>query len=443
MSIPLRNTRRKRRRSYADYPPKRRKPSGPRSDPFRVILYLVLIAGCVWVYFNQETARSFMANTLRGPQPAATQQADSSTAPELEAASQQAASAEELAAQAEGFYREGQLVEAVALYEQAAELSPNTIDYYVQAARLYLFQAAMQYGDSREETLALAAKAAERAILADPFSPEGYAISGKVQDWQGDAEQALSTIRRALEINERYPLAQSYYAEALIDLARWDQARESIQFALELAPDHVDVRRDYAYILESLADYNAAATQYEAALALHPNLPFLRMALARSYRQLERYDEALDIFFEVQVVQPNNALIPYEIGRTYETYIGDPNSALEYFQQAVTLDENFSTPWIRIGTIRYLQGSYNQAIPSYERAIELGVENADLYLQLGMSYALEGQCGQAVRNLQEAQNRAEGDQRILDIAAEGFTICEQPTPVPVDVLGTPTVQPTP
>ena len=53
MGISLKNQRRRGRRSYAKYE-RRNRGSGPRNDPFRIAIYLVLIAGLVWVYFNQE-----------------------------------------------------------------------------------------------------------------------------------------------------------------------------------------------------------------------------------------------------------------------------------------------------------------------------------------------------------------------------------------------------
>ncbi|GAB4472440.1 MAG: hypothetical protein Kow00124_10490 [Anaerolineae bacterium] len=437
MGISLRDRRRRRRPSYADYRPRRR-PQGPRNDPFRILLYLVLIAGGIWVYFNQEATLRALDAIVNGQETAADVESSGSPAGAPQAVEQPGGqSAQEIAALAEAAYQEGKLTDAIDLYTQAAELEPNNVEYHRQVARLLIFSAAMQYGDRREATLEQAAQAANRAILADPFSPAGYAIQGKVQDWQGNPEAALSTILRALEIDSTYALGQSYYAEALMDLTRWDQALETIRYALELEPNSVDIRRDYAYILESLGDYDSAATQYEAALALHPNLSLLKMALARTYRQVGRYNEALDIFFDVQVLEPNNALVQYEIGRTYETYIGDPNTALEYFDQAVSLDESFATPWVRIGTIRYLQGSYSQAVVAFERALALGVENADVYLQLGMAYANEGRCDLAEGYLLQAQNLSQGDELILDVAQSGFEICAQPTPIPSDVLGTP------
>ncbi len=437
MGIPLRDQRRKRRRSYADYrPPNPNR--GPRDDPFRVVFYVLAIAGLVWTYFNQDAVRAHLAGAPTTPAVAAESALTAGPTPLPEQAQAGDTSAAALAALADQAYRAGKLADAIDYYQQAAEADPTVIDYQVQAARLLLFTSAMQYGQQREETLAAAEKAANAAILVDPFNPAGYAILGKVYDWQGHPEQALSTILQGLDYDPNYVLGLSYYAEAQVDLDRWDQAIETIEQALAVAPDNVDVRSDYAYIMERLGDYAAAATQYESALALHPNLPHLRMALGRSYRVLGRYDEAQDQFFEVQLMEPSNALVPFELGLTYETYIGDPNTALDYYERAVELDEAFGSAWLRVGTLRFGQERYTDAIAAFERALALDATNSDIYFQLGLSYANEGRCDTAVRYLQEAQSRAEGDERILDAVEAGYELCSRPTPIPVDVIGTPT-----
>lgn len=446
MSISLRNNRnRRRRRSYADYRPRQRN-QGPGNDPLRIILYLILIAGGIWVYLNPELTTDSVRNIFAGEEisirlPFLNGGTDGTPDPALITPQPEIMTDRDLAEQASEAVHSGDFETGIDLYRQAAVLAPNNVDYPVEVAHLLLYQSAMAHGETREQLQADAEDAANSAILADPFSPKGYAILGKIQDWQGKPEEALTTLLRAIELDNTYPEGQSYYAEAQLDVERWDQALETIEYALELAPDNVHVRRDYAYILESLADYEGASTQYEAALAIEPNFAFLKMALARTYRQVGRNTEAIDTLFDLQVLYPNNALIQYEIGRTYETYIGDPNTALEYFEAAVNLADDFTSAWLRIGTLRYQQGSYSQAIPALERALEGDAGNPEVYLQLGLSYANQNQCDRAIPYLMQAQQEAPDNEIIQEAALSGFDICQQPTPDPASIP-TATAQPT-
>ena len=419
MGIPIGGGRkRRRRRSYADYKPPSRRDDRPRSDPFRVFFYVVVIGALLWVYRNQDRVKSEFVSQVSeaaavvGPTPTPTPLP------------------EEFAQLGYESYQQGRLPEAIEYYRQAALYAPNTVEYHAQVARLLIFHSAMNYGEAREALLEEAAQAANGAILAAPESPDGYAVMGLALDWIGRPDEAASQLARALENNPDYALGHAYLAEALMDLDRWDAAQEEAEFALGLDPNLVDVRRGYAYVLESLGDYAGAAVQYEAAIMLHPRLPFIYMALGRNYRQLGRYQEAIDTFFKVDQIVPQNALVYYEVGRTYHTYIGDPNSALEYYEQAIDIDPAFVNAWIRIGEVRYLAGNYAQAILAFEKALELGADAVDIYYQLGLAYAQQGDCGQALPYLREARNRSGGDERIQDIVNAGFELCAEPTPGP-------------
>lgn len=424
MGIPIGGGgRRGRRRSYADYRPSNRR-QRPRSDPFRVVFYLVLIAGGIWVYLNPDVLRGQFESLSLGSQ---TQPGEEPVGPPSDAAT---ADTVDYAAQAEDFYSQGQLEEAINTYQQAGVSDPTVVEYPFQEARLLLYSSSMEYGDRRDAILQLALDAANRAILANLEDPRGYAILGKIKDWQGKPEEALNDIQRALELQKDLPIANSYLAEALVDLNRWDQAQTTIEYAYSLDPNNVDVRRDYAYVMESLGDYVSAAAQYEAAVQLEPNLPSIRMALGRAYRVNGRFTEALDQFFSVETLFPTNALVPYEIGRTYETYVGDPTSAIESYERAVELDQDFAAPWVRLGVLYYDQGNYPQAALAFEQAVALGVDSVDVYLQLGLAHANVGECAKAMQPLQTARSMSPDDERVTDLVNSALELCSLPTPTP-------------
>lgn len=442
MGIPLKDRRRRiRRRSYANYKP----PSpnrGPRNDPFRIVVYLVLIAAGVWAYLNQDTVSAWLyegAPVTEGRPAASAADSAARTAAREEGNT----TASDFEVQAEAAYLEGNLPEAIDLYRQAAEADPNNVNNHVQVARLLIYEAGLMTGEESAATLEEALEAANEAVLVDPYDPAGYAIMGKVYDWQGRPDQASSTILQALDIDENYALAHSYLAEAFVDLDRWEQAQVSIEQALSLQPDHVDIRRDYGYVLENLGDYAAAATQYEAALRLHPRLPYLHVALARVHRELDNYETALDELFEAQAVSPSNPMIALEIGRTYETYIGDTTEALSYYERVVDLDESYGSAWQRMGSLRYFNGHYGDAIVAFEQAIALDALPDDLLYQVGLSYAQEGRCETAQTYLDRAQAAAGENEIVLEAIQSGYEICSAPTPSPGDLTGTPGLTGTP
>lgn len=434
MSISLKEQRRKkRRRSYADWKPPGNR--GPRNDPFRIIFYLVAIAAGIWVILNQDVVKAELFGEDAAGQVAAGEDGRAAlstrrSATDTEGGASETTDSTDLEMQAEAAFQDGQLEQAVEYYRQAAEANPENVNNYVQVARLLIYQAAVSPSYQSEELLAQALEAAETAILVDPFDPAGYAIKGKVYDWQGRPDQASSTILRALDIDKDYALAHSYLGEAYVDLNRWDQAEEELSQAVALDPNQVDIRRDYGYMYEMFGDYAAASIQYEAALQQHPRLIPVRVALARILREQGSYEEALDQLFEAQSVDPSNALVAYEMGRTYETYIGDTDSALEYYSRATELAENFGSPWVRMASLRYFQGRYADSIIAFERAIALDALPDTLLYQVGLAYANDDRCDTAIQYLDEALAAAAGDELITDAVNSGYELCSAPTPTP-------------
>jgi tetratricopeptide (TPR) repeat protein len=431
LSISLKERRRRsKRRSYANWKPPGN--NGPRNDPFRIVFYLVAIGVCVWVYFNVDLVRAeLFGDDADGREGRAASregggrrlQSDSTTD-----GGDSAGSADEVVAQAEQAYQQGQLSDAIEYYREATELAPDDASNYVQIARLLVYQSAITPGARSTELLQEAMEAADNAILVDPFDPAGFAIKGKVYDWQGRPDQASSTILQAIDIDKEYGLAHAYLAEAYVDLTRWDQAEQAIEQALALEPEHVDVRREYGYMFEMFGDYAAAATQYEAAARLHPRLVPIRIALARVYRELGKTDEALDQLFEAQTVNSSSPLVAYEIGRTYEVYLGNTESALEYYTRAANLDDTYGSPWVRMASLRYFAGRYADAIVAFERAIALDALPEALKYQVGLAYANENRCDTAIRYLEEAQALAVDNELVMDAVNSGFELCQQTPP---------------
>lgn len=422
MGIPLGGGN-KRRRSYADYGPRYQNPRD--NDPFRIAFYIAAIIGLGWVYFNQEdvTSQEFLPEIgflAAGEQGGAAIGARPTATP--------AVTALDLAAQAEEALSQARIEEAIDFYEQAARLDPANPQYPFEVARLSTYLSLIQYGEEREATLQRAFEASQLAILADPDSPLGYAIEGKVADWQGRPEEAVNSITEAISIDDQWGVAYGYLAEAQIDLQRYEQAQESISTALQLSPQSVDVRRDYGYVLENLGDYPGAAIQFESALAIEPNFTPLQFSLALNYFVTGRYNEAVDILLELGALYPQNALLQYQIGIIYETGIGDQNSALEFYEAAVELDDSYARPWVRIGAIEFFRGNWALTTAPLERALASGADSTAIQYQLGLAYAQRGDCPQALPYLQEAYSRAPEDELVQDIVATGYSLCGQAPP---------------
>lgn len=171
---------------------------------------------------------------------------------------------------------------AIQEYNQAIELDPDFARAYAGLAETYVLLP--EYGGASIPEIGPDARAAvEKALALDPNSSAAYTASGYLKyrfewDWAG----AEADFRRAIDLEPDYATAHQWYAELLIVLRRFDEARAEAQTAYELdplAPAGILVR---AITLELDGQMAAAIEEYKAALELAPDfaIPTYFLALA-------------------------------------------------------------------------------------------------------------------------------------------------------------------
>jgi tetratricopeptide (TPR) repeat protein len=83
-------------------------------------------------------------------------------------------------------------------------------------------------------------------------------------------EKAADEYRRALEVRARFLDIRSKYAEALLGMEQWDEAREQLQIILDNNPDFTTARLRLGLVLFRNGDEEGAREQWERCLADDP-----------------------------------------------------------------------------------------------------------------------------------------------------------------------------
>jgi tetratricopeptide (TPR) repeat protein len=360
---------------FSYHPPK------PRINPYRLMLWLGLILGAVWLLFQVQQGQ---VESPFAPTPTPTRAAES------------------YVQEGQALYEAGKLddpvgVDAIDAYQEATRLHPDNAALWAELARVQTYSSGLLSTDqSKLDRLDEALDSIDQALALNPDSSDAHAIRALVLDWMAtnpltpaNEREALLTEARneavqALALDSRNTLGLVYYAEVLLDQQDWIQAQENIELALQLDPNSMDAHRVYAAVLESLGQYRRSIEEYEKAAQINPNLTFLYIRIGYTYRHLQVYDKAL-----------------------------------EYFAQAASinqqLDINDPTPYIGIAKTYTRQGEFFAAALNAERALEFDPTNADTYGQLGVIYVrsrnFEGalpvlQC--AVEGCEARENEAGG-----------------------------------
>ena len=349
-------------------------------------------------------------------------------------------SPESLVTEAENLFRDGKLLQSIVAYQEAIKASPQNPSLYIALARIQVWVG--QYEEAKAN--------AENALLLNPESSMAYAVHAWALDFLGGEQnraEALDSIQKAIELDDRNALAHAYYAEILIDTGlfeNYDQASEHSKIALSLDPTLLEARRARAYVLENVGadryNYELAVQEYRAAIEINPNIPILHMELGRNLRFLEVYDEAIKEFTFANTLNPSDPEPDLLISRTYAT-IGDYAKAIQYAEQAVK--DRATDPNLRgnYGVMLFRNFLYQQALEQLERAVKGGTSEDGLpitglslaaggrvveyYYTYGLALARTNRCGDALQIAQQLQTAVPLDENATFAAEEMIRICQE------------------
>ncbi len=396
------------------------KPGGQRSNPWRILVYIVLIASGILLTRLVEAGR---VKPLLLPTPFPTRTANS------------------YVEQGSAYFSAGDLNGAIEAYEMAAKLEPANGRILAELARIQTYSSELttNYQD-RKARLEGAMASIDQAVALSPDDSFVHAIRALVYDWAAAAQDSISernqflnqaetSAVRANQLDPEDPLTLAYYAEVLTDQQKWAQALDLAESAVEQAEGRsdemgdtrMDVYRVYATVLESIGLYRRAIEEYEKAAAITPNLTFLYLRIGVNYRELLDYDKALEYFN--RAAQINSQLtddpskqdpVPYiAIGKTYlqqgEFFVAALNMA-----RALAINPSDPDMYGQLGIVYYKARNYESAIPVLHCAVEgcSAEESQAVLCELGYAEcgqdATEGSfVGQNVSGLQLASGSLE------------------------------------
>jgi DNA-binding winged helix-turn-helix (wHTH) protein/Flp pilus assembly protein TadD len=192
-----------------------------------------------------------------------------------------------------GRMKEADLRKSVACFESAIGQDPKYALAYSGLADVYSLFAQLGMLPSadagrRAEELATA------ALQMDEGLPEAHAALGdakKLFDW--DYAAAEKDYLRALELDPNYADGHHRYASLLAATGRVEQAVSEVRRAMELDPLSLSISVELAWIHYIARDFDSAMRQSWKTLVLEPTFAPAQNTLGLAYEQLEMYEEAI------------------------------------------------------------------------------------------------------------------------------------------------------
>lgn len=402
-----------------------------RSNPVRVIVLILLVAGAL--YINQVVVPATPPLFVPTPTP--------TSAPES------------FVQDAEAQIREGKINQAIETYKRAAKADPSNPSIYIVLARWQVL-----YGDYDG-----AMENVQNALLLNPDFALAKAVRGWILGKQGEFNAGELEIEEALEKDPNSALAYAYLAELQLDrinanaadLNTLQKAIDASIDAVERDPNLLEVRRARGLVLQNTTNHEEAIQEFEAAIAMNENLADLYLSLGISYRLTLDTARAEQAFLRAIALRPDDADPYAELAATYLN-AGDFSKGAQYAAEAVERDP--ADPFYQglLGTMYFKNFQYFESIPPLRLSVRGGLSPEGVqvtpmaltaedaasiayFSRYGIALAYQGECGEALQVAQELVQKVPGDENAAYNADVMIEECRLQADAPES---SPTLEPT-
>lgn len=270
--------------------------------------------------------------------------------------------------QATHYLAQNQYAEAIALYEQCIEQSPDTISLY-----WYLGLALLLKGDELE------AQSTWLSVLS--------------QDDPNQIHQFVDDLTTVLIVE----------AQRRLQYADFVAAEKICRQILDLDPTHEGAYLNIADVLFKQGRLEEAIACYQQLLNLKPNDVSIYNNLGVLFDLQGRFLEAIACYQTIIQNDPDNATAYYNLGQLSEQQ-GNITDAIAHYQKVIQLQPNNGAAYYNLGHLLDQQGQLDDAIACYRTLVMIDPESAKAYSYLGFALSQRGEFEQAMSCYQTALN---------------------------------------
>jgi predicted CXXCH cytochrome family protein len=173
----------------------------------------------------------------------------------------------------------------------------------------------------------------EKAMALDPESPDAYNTAGAVLFETGAVARAETALRRAIQLQPNSAPAHGNLANLLSATNRFDEARTHFEAALRYKENYNGARYNYALALTKVNRLNEAQSQVEAILATDPASAGAHELLGNIFGAKGQAAQAIQQFREAVRILPDFARANLSLGQALVDS-GDKAGALLYLRKA-------------------------------------------------------------------------------------------------------------
>jgi len=233
--------------------------------------------------------------------------------------------------------------------------------------------------------------------------------------WEGvaqfanrEADQAITTIERALELDPSFAFAHyQLSAFCLFDnqLPRAEQALIDARKHRYKFPERIVYYADALHAQFIEKDIPKAHSIFKTLTRLYPSDVIAKQALTQIYMAQRRIDEAISVCKDILELDPGSRETMVLLGTLYESK-GDSRSAVEIYEKMIAGYPTSADGYTHLGDLYAAEGDVNRANEAYDKAAAIEPDRFDLYPKRARLFQMQGRFREAETLLLQAETMA-------------------------------------
>ncbi len=186
----------------------------------------------------------------------------------------------------------------------------------------------------------------------------------------GKLQEAELSQRKAIEIKPDFAEAHSNLGNILNDLGKLQEAELSQRKAIELKPSFAEAHYNLGNILKDLDKLQEAEKSFRKVIEIKPDFANAHLNLGTIFRDLGKLKEAEKSFRKVIEIKPDFAEAHSNLGNILKDLDKLQEAELSY-RKAIEIKPNYAMAYHNLGNILKDVGKFYDAINHYKKAIKL------------------------------------------------------------------------
>lgn len=250
---------------------------------------------------------------------------------------------------------------------------------------------ALHKSDRLEEAIALYREASQLA----PDSVDVVNMLGNALFDAGRFDQAIEAYRRALELDAEFAAGHFNLGNALCGADRREEAVTAYRQALELRPSSTAILFNLGNTLYDLGQLGEAEACYRQALSIRRKFPEANFNLGNVLFDSGRFTAAVQCYRAALKTDPGFLPAISNLGRVY-LGMGRLRDAERMYREAIKMAPDRANEYFNLANVLYRQDNRDAALACYERAVELDPDHAEALYDLGNVYHDRGRLEDAL-----------------------------------------------